>query len=147
MDISYRCGGNELLDDVAPLWRQLNAHLCGVASHFQEHYRSMDFARRRRELEGSKDGLHVIVASDGEDIAYSVSTLNGEEGWVDSIYIAEEYRGNGIGEELMRRSMDWLKAHGAERIMLTVTPGNDTVIGFYERFGFHPRKLIMQLDG
>ena len=148
MEISYRYGGREMLDEVAPLWKGLNAHLQGVASHFQEHYRSMDFDRRRREiLTGSKDGILVIIASDDEDLAYSVATLNGEEGWIDSIFIVEEHRGRGIGEELMRRSVEWLKDRGAKRILLTVTPGNDSVIGFYERFGFRPRKIVMELDG
>ena len=147
MGISYRQGGMELLDDIAPLWGALNRHLSETAVHFQEHYRSMDFERRRRELiQKSRDGILVIIASEGDDIGYCVSTLHGNVGWVDSIYIDEGHRGNGIGAELMRRSMDWLSEMGALKIMLTVTPGNDDVIEFYQKLGFHPRKLVMELD-
>jgi ribosomal protein S18 acetylase RimI-like enzyme len=49
------------------------------------------------------------------------------------------YRGRGIGEELVRRSLAWMDEQGARKITIGVVLGNEEALPLYEKFGFYPR--------
>lgn len=67
--------------------------------------------------------------------------------------ILAEYRGKGLGERLMRTSIDAAAAMGMERIELEVFDTNTRAIALYRKLGFelegvkrHARKLDGQYD-
>ena len=47
-----------------------------------------------------------------------------------------EFRGKGIGRQLMRRTIDAAFAFGLTRIELTVREGNSNAIALYKSLGF-----------
>jgi len=75
-------------------------------------------------------------------VGYVVLTVSfsfeyrGYDAFIDELYIAEEYRRQGIG----RRAMEFVEAVAAElgvnAIHLEVTGGNDPAIGLYRRVGY-----------
>ena len=52
-----------------------------------------------------------------------------------------EFRGKGIGRQLMRRTIDAAFAFGLTRIELTVREGNAKAIGLYKSLGFEMEGL------
>lgn len=58
------------------------------------------------------------------------------------LYAAEAYRGMGLGGTLTDWAMETFAKAGMERIDLRVVIGNPAV-GFYEKYGFAPRILVM----
>jgi ribosomal protein S18 acetylase RimI-like enzyme len=45
-------------------------------------------------------------------------------------------RGQGVGYELLRRSMESLALAGSTRVSLSVTAANEKAVKMYERMGF-----------
>ena len=54
---------------------------------------------------------------------------------IDDVYVRDEFRGNGLGEALMRESHRTCKALGLSRIKWEVQPDNDAAIRYYEKLG------------
>lgn len=55
--------------------------------------------------------------------------------WLDELYIKEDFRGNGLGRELI----EFLKSDGeVKRIRLEITPGNERAKKLYISEGFMP---------
>jgi mycothiol synthase len=66
---------------------------------------------------------------------------NGEAapvGDVRLIGVAPQWRGRGLGRELLRWGVAQLRARGASRIQLSVEAENDLALGLYRRAGFEP---------
>jgi len=60
-----------------------------------------------------------------------------------------EYQGQGLGYELLKHSMDYLKALNITSVLLEVRKSNKTAQSMYEKFGFvksHIRKDYYQTE-
>jgi ribosomal protein S18 acetylase RimI-like enzyme len=147
--IEYVAGDGSLLDTVAPLWEKMRAHHLARATHFAAEIANATFPDRRQELlkKAGEAGLHVDLARDKQadrHVGYCVTSVNREGiGEVESVYVEPKYRGRGIGETLMRRSIAWMDTRQARRKIVAVAAGNEEVVGFYERFGFFPRATLL----
>ncbi len=140
----YFCGGPELLDTIEPLWKKLNALHRSVSPHFSERAAAFPFSMRKQGLiEKTQHGkLRVEVAqtkAERQVIAYSISTINHEgTGEIDSIFVEEHHRGNGIAGHLMRSALEWMEQEAVKAKILVVLWGNEQVHPFYQRYGFFP---------
>ena len=68
------------------------------------------------------------------------SLVSSDVGHVTQICVAPEASAQGLGYELMRRSLDALAAAGCRLATLTVTTANARAVRLYERIGFTRRK-------
>lgn len=50
--------------------------------------------------------------------------------------VRKDFRGEGIGSELMQAAKDWAHAFGVEKLCLNVVPDNSRAIAFYDKAGF-----------
>ncbi|MBM3747135.1 MAG: GNAT family N-acetyltransferase [Acidobacteria bacterium] len=64
------------------------------------------------------------------------SRVRTEVGHVTQICVSPAMRGQGVGYELLRRSMESLALAGATRVSLSVTAANEKAVRMYERMGF-----------
>ncbi len=142
--ITFEEGGQELLERVGPIWEHLRAHHEGITVHFKQRFASMNFPDRKIELisKGNPNGLHVIIIRDdgvGKDVGYAVSTINPlNVAEIDSLQVDDEYRCRKLGEELVKRSLAWIKEHKISNIIINVAVGNERALGFYRKFNFYP---------
>lgn len=64
------------------------------------------------------------------------SFVSDSSGHITQLCVGPSARGQGLGRELLRRSVAALRANGARRVSLTVTAANIDAVGLYQRFGF-----------
>nr|WP_282433378.1 GNAT family N-acetyltransferase [Desulfosporosinus sp. FKA] len=79
-----------------------------------------------------------------EPIGYCVTTIDNDIGEIESLFVDEAYRKMGLGTVLMERALNWLEQNSITKKRLNVAVGNEQVLNFYRRFGFHPRTIILE---
>jgi ribosomal protein S18 acetylase RimI-like enzyme len=146
--ITYVSGNKALFNKIEPLWQQLNSHHLSRSPYFKDYYRTLTFQDRKRAiLQRALGGeVRVDLAFNGDTlIAYCVSNvdrlLTGE---IDSIFVDSKYRGQGIGRTLMAKALAWLSSVGAKKKIVSVGVGNEQAYGFYAKFGFLPRRTMLE---
>ena len=148
VNIEFISGGAELLDEIQPLWEKLNQHHEEISSHFSADFRVYKFAERKANLlKKYIDGqLRVELAqSQGQTVGYLVGAVTKDGvGEIESIFIATEFRGQGIADELMKLGLSWLDSQGAHTKLIAVAVGNERAYSFYARFGFYPRVVMLK---
>ncbi|MCW4000447.1 MAG: GNAT family N-acetyltransferase [Candidatus Bathyarchaeota archaeon] len=148
--IKYVSGDQTLLPQIKPLWEALNLYHTSRSTHFKGHYRGMTFEKRVAVLLKKSVGgeLHLELALDqaaGRGVGYVVCSFGGEGvGEVDSVFVEEAYRGRGIGDKLMKNTLAWMEQRGALKKTVEVSVGNEAAWGFYGRYGFLPRKTVLE---
>ncbi len=147
-DIKYISGGIELLDEIQPLWEKLNQHHEEISPHFSHEFRDYGFSKRKaRLLQKYADGhLRIDIAhSQGRNIGYIISVEMGAGvGEIESIFVENDFRGQAIGDDLMRRALDWLDEQDVHTKVIDVAVGNERAYTFYARFGFFPRVMALK---
>ena len=150
MSISYIELDNEHIDSIRPLWEKLRDHHKELSPYFPERYVELTFQERKNELlEKSEKGiLRIDTAYDEaaeQYIGYCISSISDEKvGEVDSIYLDKKYRSSGIGDALMKRSLDWMDQNGIETKRIMVAAGNENTLVFYGRYKFFPKHIILE---
>jgi ribosomal protein S18 acetylase RimI-like enzyme len=64
-------------------------------------------------------------------------------GEIESLSVLPQYRGSGLGSELIDRLEQHLRATGVEDLILGALPGNTDAIRLYERRGYQPTWLYL----
>lgn len=147
--IEYSSGDASLLDEVAPLWEKLRSHHVSLATHFAADLAATAFGDRKKGLlaKAGTAGVRVDLATDdqgGSCVGYCISSVDASKGGeVESLYVEAEYRGRGLGDALMQTALGWLRKQDVRSIIIGVAAGNEEAIGFYARFGFHPRAVVL----
>ena len=65
---------------------------------------------------------------------------------VSNLVVRKEYRGQGIGKNLLVQGASWARTQGATELGLSVRDGNYEALDFYERIGFRVALKWMILD-
>lgn len=103
------------------------------------------------ELIASKAAI-VLAAVDDEDpeekilgtmtlVVFRIPT--GVRAWVEDVVVDKEARGKGIGEKLIRTSIERAKAEGAKTVDLTSRPSRVEAHRLYKRCGFEMRETCV----
>lgn len=149
-EIQYTETDRQGLDLIKPLWQQLVEHHKARSPIFYNDYAKMTFATRKKQLLEKSRGntIRIDLARDenlGEFVGYCVSTISEErQGEIDSIYIKPNYRRFGIADNLMKRALHWMDEQLITKRILVVGAGNEEVLGFYSKYGFHPRNIVLE---
>lgn len=148
--ITYLDGDAALLDEVKPLWEQLNMYHLALSKNFKHYYMDMTFPKRKIDLlkKAASGKMHVDLAIDEKSrqkVGYCISSVTSEKtGEIKSIFVIEDSRGSGIGDVLMRRALCWMDSEGAVEKIVEVASGNEKAWEFYGKYGFLPRKTMLK---
>jgi ribosomal protein S18 acetylase RimI-like enzyme len=135
---------------VKPLWEELNRLHLARSTNFKGHVGRNTFERRiEKVVRLPEDRLHIRAAREGDKIVgYVIATVSDDgTGEVDSIFVAEDRRTDGVGTALMEGALAWLTGRGCAHVVVGVAEGNEEAFGFYRRFGFVPRMTILARAG
>lgn len=144
-------GGIKLLPVVAPLWKKLTRHHAGISIFFSDQFSSMQWRERRADLrEKARLGkLHIALAQTapkGTCVGYCVGAINPKgHAEIESLFVAENFRKQGIGTALVQKVLDWFRREHAKSMMVNVAVGNEDAFKFYEQWGFYPRVTALVL--
>lgn len=109
-------------------------------SEFEHKERFMTNSEERMLRE--QDFFNALVVVDGKEriVAYAAYffcyfTWSGKALYMDDLYVRPEYRGSGIGRELVRRLIDMAKTEGCHKLRWQVAEWNAPAIEFYKKLG------------
>lgn len=89
-------------------------------------------------------GLIVGIINNDDTIGYDFKAP--KRGRITELVVDKDYRGKGIGKELLLKMKVHLKSNGCEKILIAVFGYNESAIRFYKENGFHIRMLDMIED-
>ena len=90
------------------------------------------------EREGKVIG-YTYAAVEG----YDYMALRGPAGALYDIVVDPEYRGQGVGRQLLDATLAFLKSHGAPRVVLSTAERNEAAQRLFEKAGF--RRTMVEL--
>jgi GNAT superfamily N-acetyltransferase len=94
----------------------------------------------------------VLVAAVGDEVVgyvyaalepHSWKELREAAGFIHDVAVAETYRGRGIGSLLVTGASEWLRAHGAPRVLLWTAERNAAARQLFTRLGFRTTMVEM----
>lgn len=133
------------INEIKPLWRELNSHHHEKSKNFKDHFSSFTFEERSKKLL-AMDKLAIFTARNNSEMAgYCIVSLNNGAGEIDSLYVKPEFQGASLGMLLTESAMSWLSALGCSQVSVYVADGNEDSIPFYEKFGFKKRFQVLQI--
>ena len=136
--VRFELARPEHADVVLGMMRELEDADPG-STPFDEVQRRAIFDRFVRD---STFGKAWLIAVGEQYVGYVVLTVSfsfeyrGYDAFIDELYIAKEYRRQGIGRRAMEFVEDAARDLGVNAIHLEVSHGNDPAIGLYRRAGY-----------
>jgi GNAT superfamily N-acetyltransferase len=99
----------------------------------------------RYALDDAGAGAMLWRGDRGEVAAFNMAHRSGVEGWMGPLAVRPESQGMGIGKEMVRAGVDWLRRGGATVVGLETMPRTMDNIGFYSSLGLVPGRLTLTL--
>ena len=62
--------------------------------------------------------------------------------WVEDMVVHAEWRGQGVGREVLQAALDWARAQGATRAQLLADVDNHHALAYYQHLGWSETRLI-----
>lgn len=100
------------------------------------------------------DGCIFVADDDGEIAGYvyvaleppSWKELRGPAGFIHDVAVHEGARRGGIAKQLLAAAIDWLREHGAPRVILWTAAPNEAAQSLFRDLGFRDTMLEMTLE-
>jgi ribosomal protein S18 acetylase RimI-like enzyme len=165
-EFQVRAGSLADLDLVGPLWVAVHHRHAETMPQLAPYVSDGETWRIRRELYEqllAKPETLLLLAFAGDvAVGYGLAhVLTVDETWIpdtwetgsrigeiESLSVLAQYRGSGLGSELLERLEQHLHAIGVEDLILGALPGNTDAIRLYERRGYQPTWLYLsRFDG
>ena len=92
----------------------------------------------------------IFIASEDEKVVgMSFAEMRGRDevifGYISSVIVDEDYRGQGVGELLIQKAIMHLGRRGANKIRINVRKEAVGAIKLYEKIGFKEKFRVMEL--
>lgn len=125
--------------------------LSGDLKPFHEYKNPKEVFERDADEYINKQEFIVFVAEvDSQLVGYSAAKLTDKpnrvldkEAYIEDWFVKEEYRGQGLGEELFKALVDEVKKKGCTHIKLDAFVSNKKAIDSYHKHGFIDETLVM----
>jgi len=111
-----------------------------------------DAARYFTDFLAEESTLSLVAVEDGVVVGYllgrftekpSVRTVSSAE--LVSFYVREEFRNQRVGTRMVDYFFRWAREMGAGRAAVSVYYANDSARRFYERAGFAPKSVLLDV--
>lgn len=135
------------IESIKNLWEKNREYHERSSEYFKELYASLSFDQRIKAFRVSdEEAIKITVVKSGSEyIGYCISTINEDEGRIQSLHVIEANRGQGIGKKLVTKHIEWMKEKACQVIGVRASQENKSTIFFYKMLGFYPNTLYMQL--
>ncbi len=135
------------LSQIKQLWEKLRVIHLAESRYFADRYRDMTFEKRCQKFELIDDNnlLMELIKEGDTTVGYCICSFQKGIGEIDSLFVEETKRNKGYGKELVYSAINWLNQKQCEKIILSVADGHESVLPFYEKMGFYPESILLQL--
>jgi ribosomal protein S18 acetylase RimI-like enzyme len=107
----------------------------------------------RAELERTETAL-LIAEDSSTPVGYAfiriepanVEGLCETSAWLHDLYVDPQFRGRGVGRQLISAAIESAQHLGSSSLMLGVSPGNTQARQLYEQLGMRATMIEMRLD-
>jgi len=91
----------------------------------------------RSDIMANPDGV-LVAEEDGVIIGFITCLVDAQSkiGWIHHIAVAKERQGQGIGKQLMKAGLEYLRQQGMECCRIETTENNEVGKRFYPSVGF-----------
>lgn len=133
-------------------WASLSPELQAAVSIQVVRDSLMEQTAKFRAEHGVTNQIFIARSIDGKEVGYvwvgqARSAFTGAmQAHILNVYVAEEFRGQGIGARLMAQAEDWARQQKLERIGLSVAAHNKSAIDLYENLEYNIETLRMFKD-
>ncbi len=155
MKIRIKLAGTEHIPGVVEVWKDfMDFHQAKDPFFTMREGADEAFSNFFREVI-SADDSHALVALDKEKVVgFSISAIKNHPpvftetkyGEIIDLAIHDDYRRQGIGEEMLNIIFEWFDAHDARRIELRVAAKNMIGYSFWEKHGFVEYLHVLYLE-
>ena len=130
---------------------QANDEIAEMVARFRVELRSYKGIESKPNLEAGREemgeylsaGFPVFAAVvDGKYAGYVVCRVDSEVVWVESIFVKEEYRRQGVASALHNKAEEIAASYGEETVYNYVHPNNHRMIAFLRSRGYTVLNLI-----
>jgi ribosomal protein S18 acetylase RimI-like enzyme len=144
-----------------------NGIIAGMFDDFLDYLAGIDILGRLRRTEGygkhqldtvlgdvdRKEGVFLVAEENGEIVGFVVALMIRQTaaerlevipvvpGRITELYVAEGYRGTGIGTALITAAEGYLRDKGCDSVFLEVFSPNTNAYGFYRKLGYLDRTV------
>ncbi|HUD07568.1 MAG TPA: GNAT family N-acetyltransferase [Candidatus Saccharimonadales bacterium] len=84
-----------------------------------------------------------IIDNNDKDILYVLTHIPFADGWIGELYVKPEFRGQGIGKQLVAKANCYFKGKGCKYVRVYVLNDNVNTVNIYKKLGFKIRDLEM----
>ena len=97
-----------------------------------------------------QEGMFIAIGEDNIVVGMGFAEIRGKEGgifgYISSVIVDEDYRGQGIGEHLIQKAIMYLGRRGANKVRINVRKEATGAINLYEKIGFKEKFRVMELE-
>lgn len=90
----------------------------------------------RNEMTSNHFARYLVMEYEGKPIGYAGMWTILDEAHITNIAVRQAYRGQSLGERLLREMMEWADELGMSRMTLEVRLSNHVAQSLYEKMGF-----------
>lgn len=97
----------------------------------------------------AQEGMFIAIEEErviGMSFAELKGPKEGSYGYISSVIVDEDYRGQGVGELLVQKAIMFLGRRGATSIRINVRREAAGAIKLYEKIGFKEKFRVMELE-
>lgn len=153
-DVSIRQGRESDFDAVRELDRQLIAHDLQYDPTLDPEWSESEEAEEFFLGRLTGDGVCFVAEYAGQIVGAALGCLSESISYrrpaamaeLETLFVSPTLRGAGVGKRLIAGFQEWARANGAAKITIRVSATNKDAIAVYERQGYAPYDLIMELD-
>ncbi len=118
---------------------------------YSDYYVPLDMTAshmRRRIVRDDIDmQSSVVVMDDDYPIALGMIARRGAHAWIGGVGVLPNYRGQGIGRQIMHILLDAAHQHHVDRVQLEVIQQNTPAIRLYDSLGFQRQRALHVAEG
>ena len=138
----------ELLRQVGQVHHAMRPDLfrAGAQKYDEEALKKLLADPNRPIVAGVVDGKMVGYAfCILQDVKNDPALCDRKSLYIDDLCVDAALRGAGVAEAIFNGVVDYAKSIGCDAVTLNVWSGNDRALHFYEKCGFRPQKMGMEL--
>ena len=126
--------------------------LAGLAIQMWENHDPAELAEEFRDLAEKDDAACFIRYADGRPVAFAQCQLRYDYvegtgsslvGYLEGIFVSEEYRKNGFAAELLAECEKWAKDKGCTEFASDCELGNESSLKFHLSVGFEEANRLI----